>query len=464
MSERSPGRPSFFSRLWRLLSSPRFALVIILVLVALCLIGVFLMQAPSEITTDPATYRLWVDNMARPRFGGWTGLFSALRLFDVFHSPWFIAAGSLLMINILFCTVKRWSSVVIAVRGGGVKQAASFYRTGTDRAQATVPALSGKSGEAMADILKSRRYRVKAESADGFINMAAGKNRFSPLGTFLTHLSLILFVLGFLVTAVWGFRHAAFLVAEGSREDVGHGTGLSLMLKSFEDEYWPDGRPKDFRSEVVLYSEGREVAPALVRVNSPLSYHGVNFYQASFGTALRLQVRAAGEDVYNGSFPLTQTVSMEGVVRYAGKLELPEAGITVLLLSQAFNGADPVIRDNEVGALVYRDGTADPVASELLEAGVPRDIVGLQFTLVGREQFSVFQISYNPGIVLVWIACGFFILGLGLVFYLPYRQLWVLVEPFDKQSSRLTVRASGRSSPGLDEIKTLLQQVNSKLR
>ncbi len=358
MSERSRKRPDrvpFYSKIWQLLSSPRLTLVVILVLVAVCLIGVFLMQAPSEVTADPASYRSWVENVATPKYGAWTGFLSALRFFDVFHSPWFLIVGTLLMINILFCTVKRWTAVVSAVRGGDVRQAAAFFRAGTDRAESKVPAASVKVGQAVAEALEERHYRVRMQDSDGTVNLAAQKNRFSPAGTFLTHLSLILFVLGFLVTAFWGFNHTGFVVAEGARADVGHGTGLSLALTSFEDEYWPDGMPKDYRSNVVLYSGEKQVAQAVVRVNSPLSYHGVNFYQASFGPASVIQISSSNGTLFDGAVPLTQTVVNEGVARYSGKFTLP-GGFTVLLLSHSYNGADPIIGENETGRLFVPGG------------------------------------------------------------------------------------------------------------
>ena len=48
------------------------------------------------------------------------------------------------------------------------------------------------------------------------IQIAASKEPFSPAGTYLVHLSLILFVLGFMVSSFWGFRESYFIVPEGS--------------------------------------------------------------------------------------------------------------------------------------------------------------------------------------------------------------------------------------------------------
>ncbi|MBI4234031.1 MAG: cytochrome c biogenesis protein ResB, partial [Chloroflexi bacterium] len=69
------------------------------------------------------------------------------------------------------------------------------------------------------------------------------------------------------------------------------GTNLSLKLESIVDEYWPEGPPKDYRSQVVLYENGQEVQQGVLRVNHPMSYKGVRFYQSFFGQAVVTEVR-----------------------------------------------------------------------------------------------------------------------------------------------------------------------------
>jgi cytochrome c biogenesis protein len=50
-----------------------------------------------------------------------------------------------------------------------------------------------------------------------------------------------------------GFQDESLIVVEGAAANIGHGTGLSVYLLSFIDEYWEDGTPKDYRSSVGLY-------------------------------------------------------------------------------------------------------------------------------------------------------------------------------------------------------------------
>ena len=69
-------------------------------------------------------------------------------------------------------------------------------------------------------------------------------------------------------------------------KDIGYGTGLRLELKSFTDEYWNDGTPKDYRSEINLLVNDQYVINGTVRVNHPLVYKGMRIHQSFFGPAV----------------------------------------------------------------------------------------------------------------------------------------------------------------------------------
>ena len=66
-----------------------------------------------------------------------------------------------------------------------------------------------------------------------------------------------------------------------------------IMLKRFHVAYYSTGMPKDFISKIVLYNnEGTVLKEANVRVNHPLTYHGVQIFQASFvdgGSLLKMK-------------------------------------------------------------------------------------------------------------------------------------------------------------------------------
>lgn len=125
-------------RLWDFFSSVKLALVLMLVLTGLGLIGALLIQAPPDVISDPIAYEFWLEDAAIPKYGAWTPLLSLLRFFDMFHSPWFLSAGALLVISILVCSLNRWQSLRLTLSGGPVKLGESFYTSGnTHRELAT---------------------------------------------------------------------------------------------------------------------------------------------------------------------------------------------------------------------------------------------------------------------------------------------------------------------------------------
>ena len=450
--------------LWRLFSSVRLAVILILVITGLSLLGALLIQVPSEIAKDPHLYSHWINTVARSKVGVWAPFLSVFRLFNVFSSPWFIIACTLLILNIFICSVNRWSVTSLSLRGGVVKQSENFYATGNAHAElkdiqapiADAAIISGK-------ILRRRGYRTRTGSDKNNIYITADKNRYYRLGTYFSHFSLILFVLAFIAGSYLGFRDLNFTVPVGSIRKIGHDTALSLQLTSFVDEYYDNGTPKNYRSEVVLYENSQPVKQAIIQVNHPLVYKGVRFYQSYFGPAVKMQVRDInGHDVFNDNIPLASSFVMEGVRRYEGFFELPETGLSIRLISSAVNAVDQIIPADYV-AVDIRQGS-DQIDFRLVELGTPSVIAGLEFIFLGESKYSGFQVSRDPANIFIWIASVLFIIGICAVLYFPYRQVWVLFQPFGQRNSRLLICM--RAPPGFrstSELNTLVDQMEKEL-
>ena len=452
--------------LWRLFGSIRLAVILILIITGLSLLGALLVQAPSEVLKDPQAYANWVDTAARSKVGAWTPFLSALRLFNVFSSLWFIISGALLMLNILICSLKRWRGISLSLRGGTVKQREDFYITGKTHAglkniQMPVAEAAMKSEK----ILKGQGDRTRIKSEKNNIYIAADKNRYYRLGTYFSHFSLILFVLAFITGSYFGFRDLNFTVPVGSFREVGHDTSLSLKLISFVDEYYDNGTPKDYRSEVVLYENNQPVKQATIQVNHPLVYKGVRFYQAYFGPAVKMQVRDMnGRDVFSGNIPMSGSFDIEGVRRHEGffELDLPGEPLHVRLISSAFNAEDFIIPAGQVAVdLRNQSGQVD---FKLVGRGTPRVVGGLEFSFLEDSQYSGFQVSHDPANALVWIASAFFIIGICAVLYFPYRQVWVLSQSLGQKDSRLLIRTRApRGFRSTSELNTLVGQIEKEL-
>jgi cytochrome c biogenesis protein len=448
---------------WKFFTSVRLTIVLILVLVAFSLIGVFIIQVPDGFTRGSAAYSWWLENVAWLKYGVWAGPMDFFRLFDVFHSTWFLGAGLFLVLNIIVCSINRWRSVWGTVSSHRVKHGRPFYTEGRDLAQFySAEAEPSRTGSLVTRALRRSGYRVKTESASGCLYLSASKNSYSPLATYLIHLSLILFIAAFLITSYLGFRDLFFIVAEGTEVEVGHGTALSLRLEDFTDEYWPDGTPKDYRSDVILYQGGELVKRGTIRVNHPMGYQGIRFYQSFFGPAAVISVQAEDSGVlYQGSLALSGILESSPFQRPTGTFILDSENLVVRVIGPAVNLDDPFIAGGELGLELYDRETALAVGWTKLEKEVPAELDGLEFSYLGDAMYSGFQVSRDPGNALVWIASAIFLIGLGIVFYLPRRQLWVMVEPVGK-GSRLSMRWASVRGPGRKlEFQRLVSQLQN---
>src|SRR3989338_724241 len=127
--------------------------------------------------------------------------------------------------------------------------------------------------------------------------------KFKPqtLPTFITHLGLLLILLGALITGIFGEK-GFMLIYEKHNQDTYIDADnkfktldFKIYLDDFSIDYYDDAkepaRPgasagtgfiKDFSSKVVILKQDKEILKETIEVNRPLKYKGYSFYQASY--------------------------------------------------------------------------------------------------------------------------------------------------------------------------------------
>jgi cytochrome c biogenesis protein len=449
--------------LWRFLSSLKLALILMLILIGLSLIGAFIIQVPATYSQDAAHYNYWLENTAQPETGVWYPILHLLGLFNVFHSVWFLGAGALLVISIIVCTFNRWKAVKAALAARAPVTDRAYYDS-PDSIQIETSRKRDEVRTRVIGVLKRHRYSLKDSESGGNFFINADKFRFSPLGTYLIHLSLVLFIAGFLIGSYLGFRDSSFTVAEGETREVGNGTGLALKLLSFKDEYWDNGSPKDYTSQVTLLDKGREVKQGAIQVNHPLSYKGIRFYQSFFGATARLEIKdAQGKTLYNGSVLLSQTLDDSPYLRPSGFIQLPP-GYTIYVIGRATNIPDADLAENQAGIEIYQGQASRPAAATKLTAGEPYKTSTLEIVYGGSGKYSGFQVSRDPGNSLIWIASALFLAGLAIVFYFPRRRIQVMLLFQPERTGTIYLRPGAERKMGsLSELMKLENAIKKEL-
>jgi cytochrome c biogenesis protein len=329
-------------QVWRLFASVRLALALIFLLTAAVLAGTLLMQAPPSIIDNPASYELWLER-ARGKYGVFlTDVFDIFQLFNVFHAVWFRLLLALLTANLLVSSIDRWKGVWTTAFSARIRMGDAFFQYARFTASHTAALPVSTTAERIRQALSRSRYRVRTQADPDAVAIYADRNRLSGFGSLLSHMSLVLILAGATVQSLWGFTDSDFIVAEGSASQLGLGTNISVGLEHFIDEYYLEGPPKDFRSEVVIYDKGVPVKEGTIRVNSPMSYEGIRFHQSFFGQTAEIEVAdSAGQLLFSEQVP--QPWLTKDVRRPLGSFSLPEQGMNVYVIGPLSGQADPLV-------------------------------------------------------------------------------------------------------------------------
>jgi cytochrome c biogenesis protein len=385
------------------------------------------MQAPPSVIADPASYAQWLER-ARGKYGPfWTDIFDFFQLFNVFHSLWFRLLLGLLTTSIIVCALSRWKGIWITAFHTRIRMGDAFFQHARYNTCLTPAMPVSAAAEHVKRALSRSRYRVQTQADANSVAIYAERNRFSRFGTFLSHLSIVLILAGATVGSIWGFSDSGFIVAEGTTRALGLGTDISVGLEHFADEYYLEGPPKDFRSEIVIYDNGVPVKSGTVRVNSPMSYEGIRFHQSFFGQTAVMEVTdAAGQVLFSEPVPLAwQTRQGQ---RPLGAFNLPEQNLAVYVIGPTSGMNDPFIPAGEMRVEVYERDSDRLVAVENLSQGTPKELEGLNFTFQRESRFTGLKVVKDPGVNIIWIASTLMLLGLAMIFYFPHRRLWALCK------------------------------------
>lgn len=414
-------------RIYAFFYNKRTGLVLILAMVVLTLLGVLFAQAPAGVRDNPEAYAAWLESV-RPRYRGWTEILSALGIFRMFSSLPFLAVTVLLATSILACSAHRTPLLWRAATQPHTHVTESFFDHGRLHRAVTVAVPPEDAVERVRAMLQDQRFRVVEEPRGPGLNLYADRFRFAPFGTVAAHVAFVVILAGVLITSNFGFEESQFTVSVGSNAEVGHGTGLAVELTAFRDEYHPDGTPKDYASDLLLFEDGEQVAAQTVRVNQPLTWGGVAFNQAFFGIAAEVLVTDAGGAVLHDTGVPLQWTTDDGLYTY-GRLTFPDEGLEVFVITAASGQADRTIGAGEVRFEVYPLAEMEPLASEVVAQGVPATIGELTYTFQRERQYTGLIVSQDPGAAWVWAGSILLMLGTCTTMFFRHRRVWVRVTP-----------------------------------
>ncbi|MES2210105.1 MAG: cytochrome c biogenesis protein ResB [Chloroflexota bacterium] len=415
--------------LWRLFTSVNFAVLQIIVLALLAVVGMTIRQLPGFAFRSAGDYATAMADI-HARYdavlgASVVGLMERLQLFHVFTSTWFSIGMIVLIVSILICTIDRtprlWrQSAEIRV----IQPDAYFDPRLPDRVR-IAPGLDSASVERA---LRRRGFRVRLAEVAGTHYLYGDRHRWVKMATLISHLGLILFLIGGAVTSRFGDEQG-LVVAEGNTLTVQPiGTPGLLLVKNngFLAPGLESGQASDFVTDLSVYQDGVLLARKSIRVNDPLRAGGYTFHQNGFGPAPEIEIKALdGSVLWTGPVPLTDNA---GGLPF-GTLGVPGKGIGLqMLLDRTANRVGTLLLLPYVVTGVNPDGTNQVQTGFPLTvtrgATAAFDALDFRVTLTGFTNYTLLIAKRDPGQGIIWAAFGSLIIGLSITFYLPRRRVW----------------------------------------
>jgi cytochrome c biogenesis protein len=401
--------------LWRGLTSVRFALALIGFLALASLAGVLIPQLTAEMRGNAAAEAAWLS-LQHERFGLAAEPMDRLGLFQIFRTPWFITGLALLVASVCVCTANRLPPIWRNVFRPQTRVPDDYFSRSDAAIIVEAPGVA-----AIAEQLRRRRYRVSTTLEGETCYLFADRYPWAQFATFVSHLALILFLAGGFVTVLTAREQQVF-IAEGERalpvfalDDADH---MQLYVEDAVARFDETGFPLDFRSLLVVYKDGVEVARGVSTVNEPLSYGGYRFHQSAYfpdGAALTVRDSATGRVVYDEVLALTSSAATPRVVvRDSSGVVLLDDTIVPTDFIEAGGAAGTLIRLPSVGRdfwigarpsegeqgwqlIVFETGDPRGDRAVMLE-GERRELRGLSFSFVGMTNLPSTVVGGLPGL------------------------------------------------------------------
>lgn len=381
-------------------------------------------------------------------------LFMMLNINDMYNSWWFVSFLVLLSLNLIVCTIDRLPNVWRMVVLDNLQTTTERLERQSQREVFLFKNSVGQVSDAARKIIGTFAGKTSQGDLDGGTLLFSQKGAWTRLGVYVVHASILIIFIGAIIGSLFGHKGGVNL-PEGSSIDTiyEYGTGkfidlgFTVRCDSFNLSFYDNGAPKEYRSDLVVLKDGKEVLSKSIVVNGPLDYGGYTFYQASYEPLNEMLVTVANETTGNA-----KTFS----VQPRREVSWPEEGLTFGIVN--IQGSDLTGYGYKIW---FSDNQGDPATFWLTEnkAGeVKRQKANYSLALKRRYATGL-QVAKDPGVWYVYIGCAAMLLGLLVAFFLSHKRVWVYITK-DGDSTRILLSGTANKDRiGFEkEFKTLVEK------
>ena len=442
---------SAIDRLWKLFASVKLTIVLLLTLATTSIIGTLIPQNEAPM----AYFETFGAFLFR--------IFSLLGFFDMYHSWWFRALILLLVVNIVVCSIDRLQATwkIIFVRHPRFNR--GRYTQLKNRVEYGHDAEVGKLKALYQPVVarRFRYYRIE-ETAEGFA-IYGERGRWTRLGVYVVHFSVVLLLIGGLIGSIFGFEGFVNIAEGESAQSIQLRNsnqklqlGFEVRCDDFSVDFYDTGAPKEFRSSLTILKQGKAVVQKDIIVNDPLRYEGISFFQASYGSLspneviLNFTSKATGM-LYSKKAGLnTPIVIPEDLGTFVLQKHTRQANFRGHNIGEAF-----------IGVLTPPNDSPVEITLPLKFPSFDRMRKGNVFVAVADfvpRYYTGLQVNKDPGIWVVYAGFILMIVGIYITFFMSHQQVCIDVASQGNKSRIMVAGTSNKNKLGMRKKVTKLSE------
>lgn len=486
---------TIIGRIWGLFASVKFAIVIFSFIGLTAIVGTVLEQRAEPARNILILSKIFGQSLAPTVYT----VFDSLGFMDMYHSWWFTGLLILFSANIIICSLDRLPRIWKLAKEPVQPISAERLETVGMRREVSLKGKPDKVKDTVTAVIKAIGFNYTEAKEERGYQFYSQKGSYTRLGVYVTHLSIILILLGSLIGISFGFKGFANIpegrsypfafvglvslspmeeqeregilnALESSWGNVSKATGLlgikevelreklrrygvyplgfSVRCDDFEVEFYENSQmPKEFKSWLTVIEDGKEVMRKAIEVNDPLTYKGITFYQSNYGmiprasglVVLKVTSSSGVSEIKRLNPGETFTIpgtKTEGTVRdFSPALSFDQQG-------RAFTFAE--MMNNPAVFIDFREGGKEKYAGWILkrypETWRTPEGHTVQFIDFWGIQFTGLQVRKDPGVWLVYFGSLVMTLGLFTAFFMSHRKLWVRIVE-DKGNTKVSIGA-----------------------
>jgi len=495
-----PKAPPITDRFIAFLSSVKFGVVLLVIMVILSVLGMVIIQQNVQ----------GFDTYYATRTPAEKVVFTVLGLFDIYHSWYYNLFLLVLSLNIILASIDRFPgawSYISRPKTDGTKPwlFARPHKTEEKTAGTDVVATQEK----IASAFKKCGLNPKLVEKNGARYVYGETGRWNRMGAYIVHVFLLTLFLGHFVALQTGFDADVNMMPGQQSDQIElininldkterYAVQLPFTITCTDVQQKlinPNGQidvsnTLDWRTQIRIDDPEYGVTVADVSLNNPFHYRGYRFFQAQtvpVGSAREMELRlrpADGGDAFTVNLARYGTMKGKDGTEISSTVTLDDGTVIeydsfqpdfVLnggqpdTKSQFFNNPAVVLNvtppgGNRVKVFAFANDLPD-------DAPINAPVGGYRWKLESFEKAPyahVLSIKFDPydGAFIAWYIGGTGLMGaLVFVFFVSHRRYWAMIEPDESGGSRyLLAGETNRNFLGFkDRFSRLENAVNQEL-